>query len=283
MTYSKEEKEKYGIELESGDDHYRAYTGVPHEYSLWGAGCFNLLTSLGLREHHYVLDIGCGSLRAGRILLSYMLPGRYGAVEPNQELFEEAVEQDVGRELLTRKQLVVAHNESFDFPRQREPYDFALAHSIFSHASLNQIGQCLEKLHGAMSDDGVFAASYCPIPWLSRMPEHTADEWLYPGVTYFHTSTIKQLARDKGFYYHPVQWNMFVHQQIWAIFTKQPRRIPRSPQNLWRPPFRHITNRFGNLLYRLKFRAGLAGEKIDSFPGSEKWSKLSKSGDKDET
>jgi SAM-dependent methyltransferase len=271
MTYSQEERERYGIDLDSGDDHYRAYVGVPHEYSLWGASCFNLLTSLGLREHHFALDIGCGSLRVGGILIAFMLPGHYGAVEPNKALFDESVEQELGRELLVRKQATVAHNASFDFPRLREPYDFAFAHSILSHASLNQIGLCLEKLHDALSDDGIFAATYCPVPWLSRIPEHTGEDWIYPGLTYYRTSTIKRLAREKGFYYYPVEWNTFLRQQIWAIFTKSPRRIPRFPQSFWRPPFRQITHRFGNMLYRARFRLGLAGDEMDYFPGIEEW------------
>lgn len=47
-----------GLHLKPGDPHYRAYVGPPQDYDLVSAMCFNLLTSLGLRQHHRVLDIG---------------------------------------------------------------------------------------------------------------------------------------------------------------------------------------------------------------------------------
>ena len=46
---------------------YKGYDGSDDNYDLVGAMQFNLLTALGLREYHKFLDIGCGSLRAGRL------------------------------------------------------------------------------------------------------------------------------------------------------------------------------------------------------------------------
>jgi cyclopropane fatty-acyl-phospholipid synthase-like methyltransferase len=58
--------------LNPGDKHYKAYVGPPTQYDFMGATQFRLLCTLGLREQHKVLDFGCGSLRAGRLLLSYL-------------------------------------------------------------------------------------------------------------------------------------------------------------------------------------------------------------------
>lgn len=46
-----------------GDHHYRAYVGPPQDYDFIAAMTFNLATTVGLRQHHRLLDIGCGSLR----------------------------------------------------------------------------------------------------------------------------------------------------------------------------------------------------------------------------
>jgi len=62
--------------LPPGAGHYTAYVGPPNQYDFMGATQFRLLTTLGLREHHAVLDFGCGSLRAGRLLIPYLLEGR---------------------------------------------------------------------------------------------------------------------------------------------------------------------------------------------------------------
>ncbi|MGH7086029.1 MAG: hypothetical protein ACREFN_13675, partial [Acetobacteraceae bacterium] len=51
--------------LGPGAAHYTAFVGPPDEYDLMGATQFRLLTALGLRDHHRLLDFGCGSLRAG--------------------------------------------------------------------------------------------------------------------------------------------------------------------------------------------------------------------------
>ena len=60
--------------LPPGARHYAAYVGPPEQYDFMGATQFRLLTTLGLREHHSVLDFGCGSLRAGRLLIPYLAP-----------------------------------------------------------------------------------------------------------------------------------------------------------------------------------------------------------------
>lgn len=57
------------------------FTGPAEQYDLIGATQFALLYVLRLREHHRLLDIGCGSLRAGRMLISYLRPGGYTGVD----------------------------------------------------------------------------------------------------------------------------------------------------------------------------------------------------------
>lgn len=61
--------EDLGLGRPAGDQHYRAYVGPPQNYDLISAMSFGLLTALGLRQHHSLLDIGCGSLRNGRLLI----------------------------------------------------------------------------------------------------------------------------------------------------------------------------------------------------------------------
>ena len=49
--------------LATGTEHYTSFVGPPDQYDLMGATQFRLLTTLGLRDTHRVLDFGCGSLR----------------------------------------------------------------------------------------------------------------------------------------------------------------------------------------------------------------------------
>ena len=46
--------------LAPGSAHYSAYVGPAGQWDFMGATQFRLLTALGLREHHRLLDLGCG-------------------------------------------------------------------------------------------------------------------------------------------------------------------------------------------------------------------------------
>src|SRR5437763_10973182 len=76
MEMASPDREDLGLGLKPGDPQYRAYVGPPEDYDLVAAMAFNLLTTLGLRQHHSLLDIGCGSLRIGRILIPYLNRGK---------------------------------------------------------------------------------------------------------------------------------------------------------------------------------------------------------------
>src|ERR1700730_7403932 len=77
-----------GLALAGRSRHYQAYVGPPSQFDFMGATQFRLLTSLGLREHHSVLDFGCRSLREGRLLIPYLLPGRYYGLNPTTGLLK---------------------------------------------------------------------------------------------------------------------------------------------------------------------------------------------------
>lgn len=53
--------------LKPGDHNYRAYVGKAEHYDLLSSLQFSLLSVVGLRDFHYLLDVGCGSLRGGRL------------------------------------------------------------------------------------------------------------------------------------------------------------------------------------------------------------------------
>src|SRR5438132_4114131 len=90
--------DRLGTGLAPGDNHYRAYVGPPQDYDLIAAMTFNLLTSVGLRAHHTLIDVGCGSLRVGRLFIPYLDSGNYIGVEPNRWLVEEALKHELGQD-----------------------------------------------------------------------------------------------------------------------------------------------------------------------------------------
>jgi len=124
---SKNEKDALGIELPVGSHHYRAFIGSSWLYDLVAAMQFNLLTALGLREYHYLLDIGCGSLRGGRLFIPYLLPGRYFGIEPETWLIEASIANEIGEDLIRIKKPTFSHDRNFTLTMFNQKFDFLLA------------------------------------------------------------------------------------------------------------------------------------------------------------
>src|SRR6185436_13308722 len=112
MDVPLDNQESLGVGLKPGDTHYRAYVGPPEDYDLIAAMTFNLLTTLGLRQHHTLLDVGCGSLRAGRLFIPYLNAGRYIGIDPNRWLVEEGIRHEVGADLIRIKQPKLYYGDS---------------------------------------------------------------------------------------------------------------------------------------------------------------------------
>jgi hypothetical protein len=140
MEMPSNDQEDLGLGLKPGDPQYRAYVGPPEDYDLIAAMTFNLLTTLGLRQHHSLLDIGCGSMRIGRLLIPYLNRGKYFGVEPNEWLVEEGIRRELGETLVQIKRPTFLFSESPDaIAEAKTAFDFALAKSIFRHCGLYSI------------------------------------------------------------------------------------------------------------------------------------------------
>ena len=125
-----EGEDRLGKGLATGARHYRAFVGPPDDYDLLGALQFSLLTALGLREHHYLLDIGCGSLRAGRLFIPYLLPERYFAIEPERWLIDEGIRLEIGQAQVDIKKPTFSQESDFTLSCFGRSFDFLMAQSI---------------------------------------------------------------------------------------------------------------------------------------------------------
>lgn len=210
--------------LRAGDMQYQAYVGPPHQYDVMGATQFALLCSLGLRSTHSLLDLGCGSLRAGRLFLSYLEKGNYCGIEPNRWLIDEAIEQQIGRDMLRLKAPRFDHNARFDCTVFDQKFDFLVAQSIFSHTGPDQLALGLQGLASAVAPSGLIAITF--IQGEEDCPE---DGWFYAGqpgnrrVTY-RAETIRKLALDFGLSTVMVPW--FHPRQQWAVMSLNERALP---------------------------------------------------------
>jgi SAM-dependent methyltransferase len=170
----------FGLGLQPGDPHPRAYVGPPQDYDLIGGIQFSLLLAAGLRETHRVVDVGCGSLRAGRLLIPYLRPGHYYGLDPNRWLIEEGIRREVGRDLVRIKRPRFDYADDFSLAAFGTTFDYAMAQSIFSHAYADLTLRGLKEIAKGLADSGLLLATY--IDGDTTTP---GSGWLYPGcVTY---------------------------------------------------------------------------------------------------
>jgi len=205
--------ESLGTGLAPGDRHYRAYVGPPEDYDLIAAMTFNLLTTLGLRQHHSVLDIGCGSLRIGRLLIPYLNIGRYTGVEPNRWLVDEGVRSETGRDQIRLKRPRFLFAGSADVLPAAPLYDFALAQSIFSHAGPDLVTSWLRGVSSRLKDTGALAATFI----VGQEDCQTAG-WSYPDCVGYTAETMTAMARNAGLGFLLLDWRH--PRQTWALFRK---------------------------------------------------------------
>jgi cyclopropane fatty-acyl-phospholipid synthase-like methyltransferase len=184
-----------------------------------GATQFSLLFALGLRAHHRVLDFGCGSLRAGRLLLVYLDPERYHGLEPNAWLIEDAIQSQLGDDLVRIKRPRFDDNDRFDAESFGVEFDFIVAQSIFSHAGPEPIERSLAGFRRTLRPDGLVAATF-----IEGDDDHDGPSWVYPEVVSYRRRTIEGFAERAGLAMRRIPW--FHPRQRWYLLAADPERLP---------------------------------------------------------
>ncbi|MBI4259641.1 MAG: class I SAM-dependent methyltransferase [Actinobacteria bacterium] len=211
-----------------GDRHYRAWVGNPTLFDVAAAMQFTLLTALGLREDHYLLDVGCGSLRAGRLFIPYLLPGRYHGIEPEAWLVEEGIERELGRDILRVKEPVFSHVDDFRLTVFGRRFDYILAHSILSHTGHDLAAGILGEARETLQPGGAFVATHYPPDGSHR--DQPQEGWVYPGVVAYSFERLQAMAKDAGLSMDPVDWP-HPSGQSWVVFTVAGASRPQA--DLW--------------------------------------------------
>ena len=220
---------------------HRGYVGLAQIYDLAGAVQFSLLTYLDLREHHFLLDVGCGSLRAGRLFIPYLLPGRYFGIEPQQWLVEEGIRSEVGQDLVDIKQPVFSYDSNFTLSSFNQGFDFILANSIFTHASQSQIRRCLAEAKKVMGPASIFAATF-----VEGEENYPGDSWVYPDVITYTLGHMVNMAEEQGLTCKPFDWPHPGNQR-WLVIAN-----PENDENI---PLPSDAMKLAFLKNELRFRS----------------------------
>lgn len=204
------EDRRYGEGLRSGDRHYRAYVGPPEVYDLIGGVQVSLLLAAGLRETHRLVDVGCGSLRAGRMFIPYLRPGHYFGVEPNQWLVEEGIKHELGDDIVEVKRPTFRFVDDFSLGAFGVSFDFALAHSVFSHTYPDLTVAGLRGIAEALAPEGKLFATFVEREWISE-----GSGWRYPGTVEYPWPKMQDMVVESGLVARRLDWTH--PRQSWFI------------------------------------------------------------------
>ena len=241
---------KRNSKLTDSTEQYKSYIGPGSRYDIVSAMQFNMMTFMGLREHHYLLDIGCGSLRAGKLFIPFLLPDRYFGIEPNQWLIDEGIKNELGKEILKVKNPTFNNNNEFNLTVFNKKFDYMIAQSIFSHASKNQIEKCFSESIKVMKPDSFFLATF-----ILGEEDYKGDEWVYPGCVFYTMDYIVSLGERFGMACEFLDWP-HPNKQSWFVFT-----FKENKKNL--PHLKEISD-----LFSLKDKLRVCSERLKKYDGS---------------
>jgi SAM-dependent methyltransferase len=140
---------------------------------------FDFLVRRGLKPNHRMLDIGCGTLRGGRLAIRYLEPRRYTGMDISSNALKAAL-QLVKEEGLADKQprLVLNRHRHLKFDQFRdEIFDFLLAQSVFTHLMPGHIEECFDCIRSVMGPTSDFYFT----SWIEDATERPSPfEYRYP-------------------------------------------------------------------------------------------------------
>jgi len=133
--------------------------GEPTLWAELGRLQFDFLIGQGLQPQHYLLDVGCGPLRAGVHFIRFLEPGHYYGVERDADVLGAGRDVELPLQGLADRRPVLTVMEDFSFDRLGQTFDYALAQSVFTHLPLNKVIRCLMSIERVLVSGGKFFAT----------------------------------------------------------------------------------------------------------------------------
>lgn len=147
-------------EQEQEEERLEAMVGPPGVWKESRDFQIQFLRQRGLNKDNKVLDIGCGPLRGGVPLISYLDKGMYTGIDVRKEVIEEAKNQ-VAKNGLTDKapRLFVSSTFGQDCLNE-ECFDYVWCFQVLYHLTDELADKCFARMATALQAGGV---CYCNV------------------------------------------------------------------------------------------------------------------------
>ena len=196
---------------------HRSYVGGNDQY--WdeiGKLQFEFLRKNGLNENTLLLDIGCGSLRGGCLFINFLAENNYLGIDKELSLIILGVANELGINVYLEKKPEFVVSAEFEFGKFSRIPTMAIAQSLFTHLTLDDIGLCLKNLCEFVHEGFVLFATYFPSETLATNPSRSHSHACF----HYTGNEIEALALRVGFKFENIgDWGHPRGQNI-AVFRK---------------------------------------------------------------
>lgn len=139
---------------------YRSYIGG--KWTEYGRLEFDFMLAQGLEPEHVLLDIACGSLRAGVHFIPYLEPGHYLGIEKEKDLIRQGLAKELASDVREQQRPELVVSSEFEFERFSKQADYSLAWSLFTHLIAPEVELCLRNLRANVGEGHQFYATFLP-------------------------------------------------------------------------------------------------------------------------
>ncbi|MEI6816553.1 MAG: class I SAM-dependent methyltransferase [Bacteroidota bacterium] len=116
------------------------------------------LKSVGLKPEHYLVDIGCGTLRGGIPLIEYLQEGHYYGIEFRDFVLEEG-RKELKENNLENKVPVLLVSKDLATLSMDAQFDYMWAFSVMIHMKDEIADKCLMMVSKHLKPNGVYYAN----------------------------------------------------------------------------------------------------------------------------
>lgn len=172
---------------------------------------FQFLTNCGLLPDHYLLDLGCGTLRGGIPLIRYLQKGHYFGLEIREEVIEEAQTELAQHGLQSREPTLTA-SDQLSTVRFETKFDFIWAFSVLFHMDDRGLEDAFALVAAHLNPGGVFYANvnigpvdeknWGNFPFVTRPLEFYNRHASEFGLSVADLGSLQELGHDLNSYRH---------------------------------------------------------------------------------
>ncbi len=141
-----------------------------------GVGVLRNLIELGLKPEHKVVEYGCGSLRAGRHFIDYLLSDNYHGLDISDRFYRDGLNM-LGTGVVQKKrpECSVISPDSLATTAKVKP-DFIFAVAVTQHVAPGELEKYIQSIFSMMSENTTLALYFVES---SRQSRVKGKSWVY--------------------------------------------------------------------------------------------------------